>query len=857
DLLKGKQGRFRQNLLGKRVDYSARSVIVVGPELAMNECGLPKNLALEMFRPFVINKIIERGLAYNIKQANRLIEHGPPEVWAILEEVIENRMVLLNRAPTLHRLGVQAFKPLLIEDLAIRVPALVCAAFNADFDGDQMAVHLPLTVEAQYEARELMDASKNILKPADGAPIADPTKDIVLGCYALTHEKEGTPGEGRVFADFTEATLANETGILHMCAKMKVFMPKKDGGREIVETTYGRLLFNRVLPDDFEFVNTHLTKKVLAKLVSRIVEEYGIGEAHEYIDRIKNIGFWYSTFSGITWGMKDTVIPPEKPELLSEAEGKVEIIESQFSEGLLTAEERREKIILIWTETREKIAKLIPKTLSKENPVYSIIDSGARGSWSQPIQMMGMKGLVINPQGDIIELPVKKSYKEGLSVLEYFISTHGARKGSTDTALKTASAGYLTRRLVDVAQDVIIRGKDCGTKTGFEVFRADGEQFGYKFASRLHLRVLAEDVMSGKKVIARANEVVTEEIARSIEEANVPSVKVRSPIACRAIYGICAGCYGFDLSKRAPIAEGEAVGIIAAQSIGEPGTQLTMRTFHTGGVAGVDITHGLPRVEEIFEARTPKGKAPLVKLGGIVEEIEPRGLSQVVKINTGASNKTKKRGLAEYVLPLGATLYVKKGDVVEQGQQIAEGPLEIAEIAEYRSVPEAERYIVNEVQKIYVPEGAAISDKHIEVMVRQMFSRVAVKVSGDTDLTQGEILDVSRYREIARVTKRAGGAPPRVSQLVLGISRVALSTDSFLSAASFQETSRVLVNAAIDGRIDRLKGLKENVIIGKLIPVGTGLRRIPEEELQMMRKIFLSEEAPPEEEGEVAPSSLL
>ncbi|MDP3725159.1 MAG: DNA-directed RNA polymerase subunit beta', partial [Nanoarchaeota archaeon] len=844
DLLKGKQGRFRQNLLGKRVDYSARSVIVVGPELAMNECGLPKNLALEMFRPFVINKIIERGLAYNIKQSNRLIEHGPPEVWAILEEVIENRMVLLNRAPTLHRLGVQAFKPLLIEDLAIRVPALVCAAFNADFDGDQMAVHLPLTVEAQYEARELMNASKNILKPADGSPIADPTKDIVLGCYALTQMKEGVAGEGRVFSGFTEATLAHEIGILHMCAKMKVFVSKSGGGQECIETTYGRLLFNRVLPKDFEFVNAHLNKKALAKLVSRIVEMYGIEDAHEYIDEIKNIGFRYCTFSGITWGMNDTRVPPEKKEIIAEGEHAVAEIESQFAEGLLTGEERREKVVLVWTEAREKIAKLIPQTLSKDNPVYSIIDSGARGSWSQPIQMMGMKGLVINPQGEIIELPVKSSYKEGLSVLEYFISTHGARKGSTDTALKTASAGYLTRRLVDVAQDVIIREEDCKTKSGFEIFRADGEQFGYKFASRLNLRVLAEDMMHGKKVIAKAGEVITEDIAREIEETDISSVKVRSPITCKMLYGICAACYGFDLSKRVPVQVGEAIGIVAAQSIGEPGTQLTMRTFHVGGVAGVDITHGLPRVEEIFEARTPKGKAPLVKISGIVEEIEERGLSQVVRINTGAISKSKKRGgLSDYVLPAGVTLYVKKGDIVEKGLQIAEGPLDIAEIAEYRSVQEAQRYIVNEVQKIYVPEGATISDKHIEIMVRQMFSRVTVKQAGDTDLTAGEILDVSRLREVIAATKKKGGSSPRVNQLVLGISRVALSTDSFLSAASFQETSRVLVNAAIDGRVDRLKGLKENVIIGKLIPVGTGLRAIPHEDLEMMRKIFLSDQS--------------
>ena len=858
DMLKGKQGRFRQNLLGKRVDYSARSVIVVGPELAVNECGLPKNLALEMFRPFVIQKIISRGLAYNIKQANRLIEYAPPEVWAILEEVIKDRMVLLNRAPTLHRLGVQAFKPLLIEDLAIRVPALVCAAFNADFDGDQMAVHLPLTVEAQYEARDLMDAGKNTLKPADGDPIADPTKDVVLGCYSLTREQKGAKGEGRQFADFTEAMLAYESGYISINAKIAVRIPER-GLEKLTETTYGRILFNRELPKDFPYADEVFTKKQLGRLSSTIVADYG-AEAHEYIDRIKTLGFKYATFSGITWGMADTRIPEDKEKIVKEADDQVDLVESQFADGLLTDEERREQVIIIWTEAREKIAKLIPDTLAEGNPVYSIIDSGARGSWSQPIQMMGMKGLVINPKGEIIELPVKKSYKEGLSVLEYFISTHGARKGSTDTALKTASAGYLTRRLVDVSQDVIIREEDCKTKEGVLIGRALGEEYGYQFADRLYSRVSAQEVESGNKKLVGVNELITKDIAKDIADAGVEEMKVRSPISCKTLFGICSKCYGLDLARGGFVAVGEAVGIVAAQSIGEPGTQLTMRTFHVGGVAGVDITHGLPRVEEVFEARAPKGKAPLVKAGGIVEEIENRGLTQVIKVNPGTKPKSKRSTTDNYVVPAGATLYVKKGDAVEKGQQVAEGPLEISEIAELRSIAEAQEYITHEIQRIYVPEGASISDKHIEVIVRQMFSRVTVADAGDSDLTAGEMIDASRFRQISKDIKAEKGVTPKANQLVLGISRVALSTESFLSAASFQETSRVLVNAAIEGRTDMLNGLKENVIIGKLIPVGTGYRGVPEEELELMKKVFFAdtdeefEGVPPVEGGEGAPA---
>ncbi|MEK7086963.1 MAG: DNA-directed RNA polymerase subunit beta', partial [Patescibacteria group bacterium] len=624
DMLRGKQGRFRQNLLGKRVDYSGRSVIVVGPELKLNECGLPKQLALELFRPFVINKIIEGGLAYNIKQANRLIEQESAEIWALLEEVIAKKRVLLNRAPTLHRLGIQAFKPVLIEDLAIRIPPMVCTAFNADFDGDQMAVHLPLGEEAQYEARELMDSRKNLLKPANGDPIANPTQDVVLGCYFLTQIRPGAVGEGKTFANFTEATLAHEAGLLDLNAKIKIFAKG-----ELRETTYGRFIFNQILPPDFPFLDEHLNKKSLSKLIAKIVEKYGLESTSEYLDKIKSLGFAYSTLSAITWGMNDTVIPKEKKGILEEGEAAVALVQSQFKEGLLSEEERAEKTIGIWTNVREKIVTLISSALSTENPIHSIINSGAKGSWLQSSQIMGIKGLVINPRGETIELPVKNSYKEGLNILEYFISTHGARKGSTDTALKTASAGYLTRRLVDVSQDLIVKELDCKTKEGLAVIRKEGDEYGYPFADRLYSRVSLNDIRIDRKIVVKANEIITREAAKAIQESKTESVEIRSPIKCKTLYGICSMCYGLDLSRNELVDIGEAVGVIAAQSIGEPGTQLTLRTFHIGGVAGVDITHGLPRVEEIFEVRPPKGRALLCKNDGRISAIEERGLSRV------------------------------------------------------------------------------------------------------------------------------------------------------------------------------------------------------------------------------------
>jgi len=817
DMLKGKQGRFRQNLLGKRVDYSARSVIVIGPKLKIDECGLPKKMALELFKPFVISRLLADGLVYNIKNANRLIEQAPPEVWAILEEVIADRKVLLNRAPTLHRLSVQAFKPILTEDLAIQVPALVCAAFNADFDGDQMAVHLPLSTYAQKEATELMLASKNILKPATGDPIAVPSLDIVLGLHYLTKLNPDGIGAGHVFADTIETMAAYDADFIAINTPIKVKNPKNHTG--ILETSCGRLIFNNILPEDFEFINEPQTKKSLSKLVGKIINRYSIDEGRKLVDRMKELGFEFATRSGVTWSMADMVTPKEKVGLMARAESEVLLIRDQYHEGLLTDGERRARILSVWDKTKVEIAKLVPQNLSPQNSIYLIIDSGSRGSWSQPTQMMGMKGLVQNSQGETIELPVRSSLKEGLSVLEYFISTHGARKGSTDTALKTAQAGYLTRRLVDVSQDIIIKEEDCRTKEGIEMFRSDGASFGHSFQACLFSRTVLEDLKAGNKILVRAGESITHAAAEAIDLAKIDEIKVRSPITCKSLYGICSKCYGFDLGNNEPIKIGEAVGIVAAQSIGEPGTQLTMRTFHTGGVAGADITHGLPRVEELFELRPPKGKAVLVEDDGIVENVEERGLLNIIAVKL-AGKKTK---TVEYSTSRLTNVFVKVGDKVKKGDQITEGNIDLQELFEYKGAIAVERYIVSEVQRIYVSEGASINNKHIEVIIRQLFSRVKIADAGDTDFVQGDIIEKSKFLEVNRQMKKAGKTPARARQVLMGITKVALSTESFLSAASFQETARVLVGAASEGKVDRLRGLKENVIIGRLIPVGSGL----------------------------------
>jgi len=835
DMLKGKQGRFRQNLLGKRVDYSGRSVIAVGPDLKLNECGLPKKMALEIFKPFVINKIIERGLAHNIRNANHLIENASPEIWEILEEVIAGKKVLLNRAPTLHRLGIQAFKPILIEDLCIRIPPMVCSAFNADFDGDQMAVHLPLTEEAQKEASELMLASGNILKPATGEPVITPSQDIVLGCYYLTkiiEEDNVKEGEEKIFIDIDEAMMAYEFGYIKINEYIKVSRLKSDGSKneKLTKTSVGRLIFNDVLPKDFKFVNKVMVKKELQKLITELIEKYKLGDIWEILDEIKKLGFYWATISGISWGMDDLNIPAEKPKLLAEAEKEIVKIKSQYGDGLLTDSETRIKTIEIWEKTIATVGKQVAISFNKRSPVFSIIESGARGSWSQPIQMAGMKGLVQSPKGEIIELPVKASYKEGLSVLEFFINTHGARKGLIDTALKTASAGYLTRRLVDVSQDLVIREKDCKTKESIEVLRIDGDAFGYNLGQRIVSRTAAEDIKDGKKVIAKAGEIIDRETAETINKSGIQSVKLRSPITCKTLYGICSKCYGSDLGRNESIKLGEAVGVIAAQSIGEPGTQLTLRTFHKGGAAGVDITHGLPRVQELFEARIPKGRAYLAESEGIIEEIEDEGNLKVIKLKVLKPGKTTKgvkkakEKLIEYSIPRANAIFVKVGQTVEKGEQLCEGSVELKELFNLKGREAVERYITNEVQKIYVSKGTNINDKHIEIVIKKMFSRVMIKEPGGTDFVIGEVVEKSKFLETNRDAKRKNKEPARAKQLLMGITKTALSTESFLSSASFQETARVLVLAASEGRIDRLRGLKENVIIGRLIPAGTGLR---------------------------------
>ncbi len=839
DMLKGKSGRFRQNLLGKRVDYSGRSVIVVGPELKLGECGLPKKMALELFKPFVIHKIIERELAYNIRGAGKLIEDTPDEVWAILEEIIKDKYVLLNRAPTLHRLGIQAFKPLLIEGMAIRLHPLVCAAFNADFDGDQMAVHLPLTKTAQIEAKELMLASKNLLKPASGEPITNPTQDIVLGSYFLTAIKDGAKGEGKIFTSKNEAVLAYDFNLVDINARVKIRPKPKEkealGDKKYLETSVGRIIFSRALPNDFGFVNKELDESELRKLTGEIIERYG-DDAAKVLDTMKKLGFIYATKSGISWGMSDLVVPPKKPEILEAAEKEVEKIQEQYQDGFLTNNERYGRVVEVWTRTKQEIGELVPNYLKKYGPIDTILSSKARGSVGQLVQMSGMKGPVVNPAGDIIELPIKKSYKEGLEVLEYFISTHGARKGTADTALRTASAGYLTRRLVDVAQDVVVREEDCGDDRGIVMLRKDSDALGQNFASRVFGRMAVESI-KGKdgKVIVKKGKFVTKDAAEKINKEGIDHIKVRSVMLCKSDKGVCQMCYGYDLGNNKLVNLGSPVGIVAAQAIGEPGTQLTMRTFHVGGVAGGgDITQGLPRIEEIFEARPPKGKAVISDVSGKIIDIQKDDKNHIIKVEIDSeffeadmkvekkNDKKEEKQYAEYKIPLLSALWVSKGDRVLEGTQLCEGHLEIGELFKVAGVRQSERYIISEIQKIYTAEGAYISDKHIEVIVRQMFSRIRVKDSGETGLITGDIVEKGIFKRENKKAKKKGVAQATGAQLFLGVTRVSLSTESFLSAASFQETSKVLINASIAGKEDTLRGLKENVILGKLIPAGTG-----------------------------------
>ena len=837
DMLKGKQGRFRQNLLGKRVDYSGRSVIVVGPELRMYQCGLPKEMALELFKPFVMKKLVEGGVAHNIKSAKRMVERVMPQVWDVLEEVIQDHPVLLNRAPTLHRLGIQAFQPVLVEGRAIKLHPLVCTAYNADFDGDQMAVHVPLSVEAQAEARFLMLAAGNILKPSDGKPVCVPTQDMVLGSYYLTIDREGGKGEGREFSSPDEAIMAYQLGEIDIHAKIKVKIRKLVDGVEksgIIETTVGKIIFNESIPQDLGFVdrskpeNVHLlevdflvTKKSLGKIIDKCYMKYGPTETSIMLDKIKAKGYHFSTIGAITVSVSDMIVPEEKKTLLEEAEATVDKIEKLYKRGFISEEERYERVIDKWTKTTEDVANALMDGMSQFNPILMMADSGARGSKSQIKQLAGMRGLMANPSGKIIELPIKASFREGLDVLEYFISTHGARKGNADTALKTADSGYLTRRLVDVSQDVIVRHEDCGTDLGFNVSEIkEGSEVVESLSERLTGRYSAEDITDPEtgEVLVKKDEYMDANMAERIEKAGIKNVKIRSVFTCRAKIGVCAKCYGMNMGTAQKINIGEAVGIVAAQSIGEPGTQLTMRTFHTGGVAGADITQGLPRVEELFEARKPKGLAIVTEIAGTVRIEETKKKRTVVVVSEDGEE-------VSYDIPFGSRLKVDNGDTISAGDEITEGSVNPHDILRIKGIDGVRNYLLSEVQKVYRLQGVDINDKHLEVVVRQMTRKVKIVEPGDTDLLPGVMIDIFDFEEENQRVIENGGEPAKCEQTLLGITKAALATDSFLSAASFQETTRVLTDAAIKGKIDPLVGLKENVIIGKLIPAGTGMMK--------------------------------
>jgi len=830
DNLKGKQGLFRQNLLGKRVDYSGRSVIVVGPNLKLNQCGLPKHMALELFRPFVIAEILERELAYNIRGAGRLIDEGAPEVWGILEEVIQGKYVLLNRAPTLHRMGIQAFNPILIEGNAIQVHPLVCTAFNADFDGDQMAVHVPLSQEAQDEARELMASNKNLLGPGTGDPIVKPSQDIVLGCYWMTKAVENATGEGKFFSNPNSAISAYDFGIVGFRAKIKVMVtdnPKYGNLRgEVFETTVGRLLFNSVLPNDFPYINNEVDRKVLATIVEDLIERYGVDATPPILDKIKSFGFKYVTKSGITWGIDDVVVPKEKKDIIAKAHKEADEIKEQYNEGLLAEEERYRKTIEVWQDAKNKIEKAMPGSIDKNGSVYAMLESGARGSWSQVVQMAGMKGLIVNTAGRTIDFPIIPSSKEGLSPIEYFVTTHGARKGLADTALQTAKAGYLTRRLVDVAQDAIIIDDDCKDKEGRRISASDNGGLEVPYTKSVRSRILSKDVAgkNGKTLFPKGH-VISKKDAQKIEEEQAPEVWVRSVLTCKSVHGICRTCYGLDLGRNELVQAGEAVGIVAAQAIGEPGTQLTMRTFHSGGIASVggDITMGLPRVEEIFERRIPKSPAVVATMDGQVIDIAENEKDKKITILSEAGG-SKKSNEVEYLFSIKRMSIVKVGDKVKKGQIITDGSVNIQELFKYGGESAAQDYIINQVSRIYELQGASIALKHIEVIVRQMFSRRKIKEAGDTIFTPGEIVQLAAFTEENARVQKEGKEKAKAETLVMGISDVALTTGSWLSAASFENTTRVLIDASVRGAVDNLRGLKENVMIGRLIPAGTGIR---------------------------------
>jgi len=882
DLLRGKQGRFRQNLLGKRVDYSGRSVIVVGPNLALHQCGLPKRMALELFKPFVMNRLILDGHVHNIKGAKRMVERVRPEVWDILEEVIAKRPVLLNRAPTLHRLGIQAFEPVLVEGSAIKIHPLVCTAFNADFDGDQMAVHVPLSKEAVQEARHLMLSTQNMLSPSSGEPIVAPTLDMVFGCYYLTTEVSGAKGEGYKFSDFDEAKLAYEHGVVNLRASVRVKQSQNGSGTSWLETTVGRIIFNDVLPEELGFRNEIMDKNLLKDIAAECLKTQGKEETAHVLDKIKTLGFHYASQSGTTIAINDIEVPPEKAGLIDSATSKIDGLEEQFQRGLITEEERYNTAVRIWTDTSDQMTKVIEDHLPTYGGVYLMAISGAKGNVTQIKQMAGMRGLMSNPRGRIIELPIKSSFREGLSVLEYFISTHGARKGLADTALRTADSGYLTRRLIDVSQEVIILEQDCGTAMGITIESHPDKPMEAPLVSRILGRTVASaiaDPTTGEIVVERDQE-ITEVLADRLGGLGIEVVHVRSALNCEARSGMCVLCYGRNPATGQQAILGEAVGVMAAQSIGEPGTQLTMRTFHTGGIAGVDITSGLPRVEELFEARSPKGQAFLVEIDGVVERIDgeeerrikvssteeyseqytiPSGYQTVVSggqivevgtilANPGESTTVEEKNTPkplsviarvsgradisdsnitlvweekeerEYFVTPSSHLVVENGETVNAGDPLTAGPLNPQDILRILGREAVQQYLLDEVQKVYRSQGVNINDKHIEVIVRQMLKKVRIESSGDTDMLPGELVDRVTYEDANAKVLAEGGEPAMAAPALLGVTRASLSTDSFLAAASFQETARVLTESSMNGAVDHLTGLKENVIIGRLIP---------------------------------------
>ena len=835
DMLKGKQGRFRQNLLGKRVDYSGRSVIVVGPNLQMHQCGLPKEMALELFKPFVMKKLVDQAIASNIKSAKKMVERGREEVWDILDDVIKEHPVLLNRAPTLHRLGIQAFEPVLVEGRALQLHPLVCTAYNADFDGDQMAVHVPLSAEAQTEARLLMLASNNILNPKDGKPVVTPTQDMVIGLYYLTYmgAEDWKREKTRVFRDPDEARMAYETGIIELHGKIRVKMQipqisskdllkkgcEQEFKEEMVETSVGRLIFNDIIPDSLGFFNQVIDKKKLGELVYECYRLEGNARTAEMLDGIKRLGYQFSTRAGISVGVTDFETPEAKVKILSEADKAVDAIEQDYQVGLITDNERHAQVVEIWNQATDDVTEALKDSLSEDNPVYMMAISGARGNFQQIRQLAGMRGLMADPSGKIIDLPIKANFREGLTVLEYFISTHGARKGLADTALRTADSGYLTRRLVDVSQDVIVREDDCESVEGIWLEKImEGSQLIEPLHQRIIGRVSVDTIIHPVtgEVLVEENEMIDDHVGLEIEKAGIERVKIRTVLTCKTKHGVCKKCYGRNLATGYEVEIGEAVGTLAAQSIGEPGTQLTMRTFHTGGVAGEDITRGLPRVEELFEVRKPKGQAVVAEVSGIARFGENKGRREVEVL--GENDEV----LGAYPVHYGSRLKISEGDYVEIGDALTEGPLNPHDILKTKGLQEVQRYLLQEVQKVYRSQGVDISDKHIEIMIRQMLKKVRIEDSGDTSMLPGSFADISVFEEENQWVMQHKGLPAVCSPMLLGITKASLNTDSFLSAASFQETTKVLTEAAIKGKVDYLIGLKENVIIGKLIPAGTG-----------------------------------